>query len=166
MVYYVTHPNLETTALIHAPATEKARTTFLDYLERGGQISRADRQYWRRNMVAEKMDDPYDVTADVELYYGYEEPRSMEASIGEGRPVDSWRQEYYNRDEIPPGGEMVEVSTRGPIEARVEEGHPVDSFEEVVKEERPTQKTIEDVAKETPRKLSPIAKKALEGYVE
>ena len=85
MIYLTLHPNLSVTALVTAPTTEKARTTFLDYLERRGAIARADRSYWRRNMVAERMDNPEDVQADVELYYGYQEggqtmPPSMTAT--------------------------------------------------------------------------------------
>ena len=87
--YYTTHPNLSVTALVDAPTTEKARTTFLDYLERRGLISRADRSYWRKNMIAEHMADPSDVQTDVELYYGYQEggqqmPPSMAATPSGG----------------------------------------------------------------------------------
>ena len=183
MVYYVTHPNLGITALIHAPATEKARTTFLDYLERQGQISRADRQHWRRNMIAEKMEDPYDVTADVELYYGYEES-------GSGPVMPSERQGYYDRDKISPsGGRMVEIPAERESEIEreeVEESLPISigrsrrGIEQEIAEEeaagvyegepqQPARKTIQEVAKEDPRSqksLSPIARKALEGYVK
>ena len=108
--YFTTHPNLSVTALVTAPTTEKARTTFLDYLERRGAIARADRSYWRRNMVAERMDNPEDVQADVELYYGYQEggqqmPPSMAATPQ--RYTDEERQTYYDRDEIPPTDEMM-----------------------------------------------------------
>ena len=71
--YYVTHPNLDVTAMVHAPSTEKARTTFLDYLERQGKVPRRYRQALRSNMITERLKDPTSVTTDVELYYGYEE---------------------------------------------------------------------------------------------
>ncbi|KKL11438.1 hypothetical protein LCGC14_2545860, partial [marine sediment metagenome] len=129
-------------------------------------INRADRQYWRKDMVAEKMEDASGIQADVVLHYGYEEPEPIGASIREGHPANSWRQEYYNRDEIPPsGGRTLEI----PIEAKVEEGSPVSSFAPIEEEEpqRPVQKTIQEVAVEDPKsqKLSPIAQKALKGYV-
>lgn len=70
--YFVTHPNMSVNALVDAPSTEKARTTFLDYLERRNLINRADRHYWRKNMIAERV-DPADIDSDVTLVYGYEE---------------------------------------------------------------------------------------------
>lgn len=73
MIYYVSHPELEVTALVDAPSTEKARTAFLDYLERQGRVSRADRQYFRRDMIMHRTDSPEDFRADVELNYGYQE---------------------------------------------------------------------------------------------
>ena len=129
-IYYVTHPNINISAKVEAPATEKARTTFLDYLERQGTINRADRQYWRRNMVAEKLDSPEDAFADLELYYGYQEQESSTPY----KPQPNF--EY----EEP---EQVEESISEPepiVETRIEQ--------------RPNEK-----------KLSPIAQKALEGYI-
>lgn len=67
--YYVTHPNLDMSATVHAPSTEKARTTFLDYLERQGSILRGQRNLLRENMVASRIDHPQDVLSDVELHY-------------------------------------------------------------------------------------------------
>jgi len=72
-IYYVTHPNMDKKAIVHAPSTEKARTTFLDWLERSGSISRRDRHGWRRNMIASRMEDGTGVPSDIELWYGYEE---------------------------------------------------------------------------------------------
>ena len=71
--YYVTHPSLGFTAVIDAPSTEKARTTYLDYLERQGRVPRSERQHLRRNMVASRILDPGEVTVDINLAYGYEE---------------------------------------------------------------------------------------------
>lgn len=98
--YYVTHPRIDKTAVVFAPATEKARTTFLDWLERNGLIRRAQRHLFRRDMIAERIEDP-NVPADVELHYGYEESPSarytMEGVLGEqpttrGEPTEV--QEY------------------------------------------------------------------------
>ena len=72
--YYVTHPNLDLTAIVYAPTTEKARTTFLDYLERSGVLARGSRGSFRQNMIAEKLGEPGSVNADIELHYGYVEP--------------------------------------------------------------------------------------------
>ena len=71
--YYVTHPSLGFTSVVDAPSTEKARTTYLDYLERQGRVPRNERQHLRRNMVASRILDPGEVTADINLAYGYEE---------------------------------------------------------------------------------------------
>ena len=68
--YYVTHPMIDRTAVVFAPSTEKARTTFLDWLERNNLIRRSDRQNFRADMVAQRLDDP-GVPSDVELHYGY-----------------------------------------------------------------------------------------------
>ncbi len=72
VAYYVTHPAIDRTAVVYAPSTEKARTTFLDWLERNGLMQRRHRQALRRDMVAERLEDP-GVPADVELHYGYAE---------------------------------------------------------------------------------------------
>jgi len=68
--YYVMHPSLGATAVVYAPATEKARTTFLDWLERNHLMKRSDRQQIRKDMVAQKLDDP-NVQSDVVLHYDY-----------------------------------------------------------------------------------------------
>jgi len=57
-IYYVIHPNLEIKATVDAPSTEKARTVFLDYLERQGKIAQAHLQempdYYTRLKKMEK----------------------------------------------------------------------------------------------------------------
>jgi hypothetical protein len=108
--YYVTHPNLNFSAIVHAPTTEKARTTFLDYLERSGQLSRSARQRLRMSMVAERVDDPFGLDADVELSYDYvSQPESLPvgdiASTGE-----------YQEPSIEPPIPAEEPSTRSPIQ--------------------------------------------------
>ena len=89
-VYYVTHPEIRRTAVVFAPSTAKARTTFLDWLERNGMIRRGDRQAVRRNLIAERMEDS-NVPSDVQLYYGYEEsPPNVgfeRQSIVEDQPI-------------------------------------------------------------------------------
>lgn len=110
--YYTTHPNLSVTALIDAPSTEKARTTFLDYLERRNLISRADRQYWRKNMITKRMEDPRDLQADVELNYGYQEggqqmPPSMAATPSSSRYLEEGR-EPWSEDYLGEGDELVD----------------------------------------------------------
>ena len=70
--YYVMHPALGVTAVVHAPSTEKARTTFLDWLERNGHMRRIDRQQLRKDMVAKRLEDP-NVQSDVVLHYGYQD---------------------------------------------------------------------------------------------
>jgi len=62
-------------AVVYAPSTEKARTTFLDWLERTERIPRGDRHRWRRNMIAERLEYPEEVESDITLQYryGYEE---------------------------------------------------------------------------------------------
>lgn len=138
MTYYVTHPNLDFSAKVDAPSTEKARTTFLDYLERNGVISRRRRQYVRENMVAEKLEHPETVDADIELSYGYRAEEGPAYQLG-------GREEYYERGEVPPSREMVEI----PLD---EEGRAVEPELEVEEPERPSG-------------VTPIARAATRGYV-
>lgn len=74
-IYWISHPNMELSATVHAPTTEKARTVFLDWLERTSQIARGDRQRWRRHTLAERLEYPEELESDVTLHYGYEEAR-------------------------------------------------------------------------------------------
>lgn len=67
--YYITAPGLNIDAKVTAPSTEKARTEFLDFLERTGRIHRRDRQTLRRVMATQRLENPYEVSADVELSY-------------------------------------------------------------------------------------------------
>jgi len=69
-VYYVKHSELGKDALVHAPSTEKARTAFLDYLERNGMVSRKDRQSWRKGLITDRVEEG-ETSAEVELWYGY-----------------------------------------------------------------------------------------------
>ncbi len=88
--YYVTHPELGFSATVSAPTTEKARTTFLDYLERNGKAKRSERHILRRNMVVERLKDPNEVSTDVTLHYGYEETHEpltfQEAGMSHTKP--------------------------------------------------------------------------------
>lgn len=105
VAYFVTHPYIDRTAVVYAPSTEKARTTFLDWLERNGLISRRSRQAYRRDMVAERLEDP-GVPADVVLHYRYgEEPQPEVIRLGEEMvevPVER-REEDYGAYEEPAG---------------------------------------------------------------
>lgn len=87
--YYVTHPNLDISATVTAPTTEKARTTFLDYLERAGKIRRAHRGYLRENMVAERISSPGSVMSDIELDYRYQEAYEPAFRLGEEPEVEA-----------------------------------------------------------------------------
>lgn len=71
--YYLSHPQIEQTAVVEAPSTETARTTFLDYLERNSIISRRQRQSLRKDMIAHRVDDPSEFQPDITLSYGYTE---------------------------------------------------------------------------------------------
>lgn len=69
--YYISHPDFAYNAKVNAPSTDKARTTFLDYLERSGAVNRHHRQAMRRGMATKKLVTKDDVQADVELDYEY-----------------------------------------------------------------------------------------------
>ena len=111
--YYVTHPNLNLSAIVHAPTTEKARTTFLDYLERSGQLSRSTRQRLRASMVAERVDDPFGLDADVELNYGYTPEQPQELPVGDMASGDYDYDEYQYESEVEPVGV---TGVRSPIQ--------------------------------------------------
>ena len=102
--YYVTHPNMDFSATVKAPSTDKARTTFLDYLERSGKASRKDRQLIRKNTVADRIEFLEEVDADVSLSYNYtgengEEEQVIQVGYGEmldgEEPVED---ESYDRE--------------------------------------------------------------------
>ena len=133
--YFVTHPNLDVTAMVHAPSTEKARTTFLDYLERQGKVPRRYRQALRENMVTERLKDPASVTTDVELHYGYEEAPEQTFTLErvfEGQPITH--------------GEPTDVQA---YDEALSMGEPI-----VAEEPKPIE-----------RKMSPIARAAMRGFV-
>ena len=91
MNYYVTHPNMDFSATVKAPSTDKARTTFLDYLERSGKAYRKDRQQIRRNTLAERIEFPEEVDADVALSYNYTGENGEEEQViqvGYGQTLD------------------------------------------------------------------------------
>ena len=127
-VYFVMHPNIEYKATVDAPSTEKARTVYLDYLERQKAIDRASRQSLRRNLVASKIDDPNEVRADIHLSYGYTETQhpqreSMrdleELAPREVEPVyeTSYTEEPRQVESFTPVQEVQpQVKARSPIE--------------------------------------------------
>ena len=108
--YFVMHPYMDKTAVVYAPSTEKARTTFLDWLERNGLIQRRHRQAYRRDMVTKRLEDP-NVPADVELHYGYAEvaiPQEYRLGRPEIHEIPI-RLEEPQVEEIPIGFEEPEV---------------------------------------------------------
>ena len=129
--YYVTHPRIDKTAVVFAPSTEKARTTFLDWLERNNLIRRAQRHLFRRDMIAEGIEDP-NVPADVILHYGYKDFSGMGYTMGEvfrsqpvarGEPAEV--QEY---DEAMGVGEPKGIPVPGRIIPTTEERLEIDRF--------------------------------------
>ncbi len=88
MPYYsVSHPQLELTATVEAPSSEKARTTFLDYLERTHKIGRKQRQLLRQAMATKRVTDGSEGYSDLELHYEYEKaPEEGMLQLGEPGP--------------------------------------------------------------------------------
>ena len=114
-LYYVTHPNIDISATVHgAPSTEKARTMFLDWLERRGRIRRSRRGYYREDMVAERMSGEGEITSDVDLYYGGEDRQPVvRYTLGEPTrrevPAADMRGEAEEELEREPSPEEDEV---------------------------------------------------------
>ena len=105
MPYYsVSHPQLDITATVNAPSSEKARTTFLDYLERTGKVKRSQRQLIRRAMATKRIEEGGEGYSDLELNYEYEHvPEAETLQLGEPQ-----------REELPmsSAGGMGEVPIR------------------------------------------------------
>lgn len=136
--YYVTHPNIDFSATVKAPSTDKARTTFLDYLERTGRANRKYRQNIRRNTVAERIEFPEEVDTDVTLNYDYT-----------GSNGDS--------EETIQVGYVPETSE---VESPDEEGYePMESTFESEPQSEPL--PVEQVEKEYDIKETPIGKMSL-----
>ena len=71
--YYVHIPNSEApTAEVEASSTKHARTAYLDFLSRGGQIDWRDRQTTRKLIKVNRM-DPGGIQTQVKLEYGVKE---------------------------------------------------------------------------------------------
>jgi hypothetical protein len=104
-------------AVVYAPSTEKARTTYLDWLERNGYMNRADRQAYRRNMVAERLEDPQGVSSDVVLHYGYQTAQPMMRAVPSVEPERAPQQVQEPVEESSsrfPIEELAEVPEEGP----------------------------------------------------
>jgi len=112
--YYVTHPNLDISATIEAPTTEKSRTTFLDYLERQGIILRGQRNLLRENMVAERLNSPESVLSDIELHYGLVSRGDTYQDVGRVQLPEPESEPEREELSMSQTGEMVEV----PLEQR------------------------------------------------
>jgi hypothetical protein len=68
--YYITHPDIPVKASVEAPTTEKARTVYLDYLERHRIVRRSQRQSLRPLMILKRMDSRDEILTDITLSYG------------------------------------------------------------------------------------------------
>ena len=150
-VYYLTHPRIDKTAVVHAPTTEKARTTFLDWLERQGLIRRGHRSYFRRDMIAEQIEDP-NVPCDIVLNYGYKD--------------FTGRFEYEPPEvhDIPVGFEEPEVH-----DIPAEESGLSKALRQLgdIEPSRMVEVPEEEVEEEKPRRgMMPIQKVMLKGYLE
>jgi len=67
--YYVQVPGTDfPTAEVEASSSKHARTAYLDYLSRNGQISWKDRQAWRPKIIAKRM-QPGEIKTQVFLDY-------------------------------------------------------------------------------------------------
>ena len=151
--YYVTHPNMDFSATIEAPSTEKARTAYLDYLERQGLWSRNRRQELRRNMVADRIMDPGEIQADIQLSYGYE------ASPGYKIPRE--RMAEVEREEAEESLPLSIRRSRRDIEEEVAK----EEAEGVYDWEKDSLGPVErEIPVEEPRLFSPIAQVSLGGY--
>ena len=69
--YFLMSPSLGATAIVEAPSTDKARTAFLDYLERTGAIPRTQRRSSRRSIATKRLTDSAGVIADIRIPYDY-----------------------------------------------------------------------------------------------
>jgi len=90
--YYVFKPNFEITAEVSAPDSRHARTAFLDYLSRSGQILYSQRQETRRELITKKM-QPGEIQTSVQLEYGIKESPVQEIEI----PKEPTREEVLQR---------------------------------------------------------------------
>ena len=135
--YFVTHPLMDKTAVVYAPSTEKARTTFLDWLERNGLMDRRKRQAFRRDMVAARLESP-DIPADVELHYGYPEAPQVGYRLGGEQPT---REDLEQQEVEEALGKTYEPSFED-YTAMEEMGHPVSPTPQPAIEEEPKPKRM------------------------
>lgn len=73
--YFIEHSSIPLKASVDAPSTEKARTEYLDYLERNSIIPRSKRQLVRRGLILKRMKSSDEISTDVVLSYGYSDAR-------------------------------------------------------------------------------------------
>jgi len=97
--YYVASTELDKTAEIEAPTPRKARTILLDYLERGNEIDRDQRQFLRETMATKRV-RPGSTGADINLDY------DMRETTVPTRPVfeefDDFEEEEEERVTVAP----------------------------------------------------------------
>ncbi len=116
--YYVAHPNLEYSATVKAPSTDKARTTYLDFLERSGRASRKNRQQLRKNTIADRIEFPEEVDSDVTLYYDYTGSGNGEGNeepiqVGYEPREEPVEEDYYEPEEPEPEQDTMPVEQMG-----------------------------------------------------
>jgi len=133
--YYVTYPNMDISAVVTAPSTDKARTTFLDWLERTGRMSRKNRQRLRRDLVAERLEFPEEVDADVRLNYQYDGVEEQEYE-----PIQVARELPPEFEERPLEGleEREPTEMRGEDEEEGIEEEGIEVEPEIASEPEPT----------------------------
>jgi hypothetical protein len=136
-LYYISHPSVEQKASVEAPSTDKARTTFLDWLERQNLIRRGDRQLIREGLMTKRLKDGETFPVDVELSYDFED-------AGEYR----YRPQTFVEEEEPIRESYMETVS-GKEDGTSSPAEPVPAVPSW-----PVQKGI-----------SPIAERALRGFV-
>ena len=87
--YVVTNPSVQgVVALVNAPSTEKARTTYLDFLERSQGLDRNLRSQLRTSTLTKRIEDGSGINFTVELDYGYRNPEPVVQLGAEGVPLE------------------------------------------------------------------------------
>ena len=130
--YYTFIPDSDMpTAEVTAPDSRHARTTYLDYLSRGGKIQYSDRTRTRDLIKINRM-DPGEFRTSIKLDYGVSEPTEEEeipvpgsrvyeedaemlpserGTVGRDQPTDEEADEFLRQAEE----EVPEASTMRPL---------------------------------------------------
>jgi len=70
-MYYIEFPEKQVSAIVDAPSTDKARTAFLDTLERKGIIYRGIRGQVRSSLVVDNIDSIEGINPTYIINYSY-----------------------------------------------------------------------------------------------